>query len=287
MLAWMGTGLLGANFVRALRKRGEEVQLWNRTGAKAQALGQEVGAAAFENPADAVRGASIVHIALSADDAVDDLLERARPGLTSGVFIIDHTTTSPPLTRERVKRWDERGMKFVHAPVMMGPPNALNGTGTMMVSGDKARFDAVADKLKPMTGSLVYVGPEPDKAACFKLMGNMMLMSVTVAIMESLKLGKAFGMSQTEAASMFDWLSTDGQVPARLKRLLEDDFSNPYWELHMARKDARLMMEASDALTTMPAVAAAMDRWIAAGREHDDWLIISRGEPQNDRRQQS
>lgn len=278
MIAWFGTGLLGANFVRALRERGEEVRVWNRTAARARAL-EEVGAQAFEDPAEAARGASRIHITLSADDAVDDLLERARAGLAPGVVIVDHTTTSPPLTRERVARWDGRGAKFLHAPVMMGPPNALAGTGLMMASGEKARFDAVSGALTPMTGKLVYLGPEPDRAAAFKLMGNMMLMSMTVAIAESIKLGKAYGMSGEEAASMFDWLQTDGQVAPRLKRLLEADFSNPYWELHMARKDARLMMEASSALMTMPAVAAEMDRWIAAGHEHDDWLVISKDRP--------
>lgn len=278
-IAWFGTGLLGANFVRALRKRGDSVQLWNRTHAKAEAVAQEVGGRAFADPAEAARGASRIHITSSADDAVDDILERAAPGFGDGVVVIDHSTTSPPLTRERVKRWDARGVNFLHAPVMMGPPNALNGSGTMMASGEKARFDAVSDELKKMTGNLVYLGPEPDRAASFKLMGNMMLMSLTVAISESLKLGRAYGMSTEEAASMFDWLSTDGQVPVRLKRIVEGDFANPYWELHMARKDARLMMEASGELTTMPAVAADMDRWIAAGHEHDDWLVISKGRP--------
>ncbi|MES1200474.1 MAG: NAD(P)-dependent oxidoreductase [Pseudomonadota bacterium] len=279
MIAWLGTGLLGANFVRALRKRGEEVRLWNRTHAKAQALAEEVGGEAFEDPADAVRGASLVHIAVSADDAVDDLLERARAGFAPGVIVIDHTTTSPPLTRARVNRWDERGVKFLHAPVMMGPPNALNGTGTIIVSGEMARFEAVEAALKPMTGTVVYVGPEPDRAAAFKLMGNMTVMSMTVAVGEALKLGRAFGMTTEEAASMYDWLQTDGMIKPRVKRIVDGDFANPYWELHMARKDARLMMEATDQLIAMPGVAAAMDRWIAAGHSHDDWLVISRGEP--------
>lgn len=279
MIAWLGTGLLGANFVRALRKRGEEVRLWNRTHAKAQALAEEVGAQAFADPAEAVRGATRIHITVSADDAVDDVLERARPGVAAGAFIIDHTTTSPPLTRERVKRWDERGAKFLHAPVMMGPPNALNGTGTMMVSGEKPRFDAVADKLKLMTGNLVYVGAEPDRAAAFKLMGNMTVMSLTIGIMEALRLGRGLGLSQDEAATMFDWLQLDGQAQFRLKRIMEADFDHPYWELHMARKDIRLMMEGSNGLLAMPGVAAAMDRWIAAGHAHRDWLIISKDGP--------
>ena len=39
MIAWFGTGLLGSNFVRALRKRGEEARVWNRSAEKARALG--------------------------------------------------------------------------------------------------------------------------------------------------------------------------------------------------------------------------------------------------------
>ncbi|MCL4756213.1 MAG: hypothetical protein KJ015_39055 [Myxococcales bacterium] len=37
MIAFYGMGLLGSNFVRALRKRGEEVHVWNRTAARARA----------------------------------------------------------------------------------------------------------------------------------------------------------------------------------------------------------------------------------------------------------
>ena len=37
MTSFLGTGLLGANFVRAMLKRGEEVHVWNRTATKATA----------------------------------------------------------------------------------------------------------------------------------------------------------------------------------------------------------------------------------------------------------
>ncbi|MBV8579034.1 MAG: NAD(P)-dependent oxidoreductase, partial [Candidatus Eremiobacteraeota bacterium] len=38
MIAYLGTGLLGANFVRKLLERGETVHVWNRTPDKARAL---------------------------------------------------------------------------------------------------------------------------------------------------------------------------------------------------------------------------------------------------------
>ena len=54
MIAWLGTGLLGGNFVRKMLERGETVHVWNRTADKAKALEAE-GAKAFDSPADAVK----------------------------------------------------------------------------------------------------------------------------------------------------------------------------------------------------------------------------------------
>jgi len=54
MIAFLGTGLLGSNWVRAMRKRGEEVHVWNRTGSKAKALESD-GAKVFATPAEAVK----------------------------------------------------------------------------------------------------------------------------------------------------------------------------------------------------------------------------------------
>src|SRR5215469_14654224 len=99
MIAFFGMGLLGSNFVRALRKRGEDVHVWNRTPEKAKALEAD-GARAFEDPSEAARGASRVHLTLSEDVAVDEVLERAKDGFSAKTIIVDHTTTSPSGTAE-------------------------------------------------------------------------------------------------------------------------------------------------------------------------------------------
>src|ERR1700749_175131 len=75
MIAFLGMGLLGSNFVRAMRRRGEAVQVWNRNAERARAL-LNTGASVASEPADAVRGAARVHLTLSDDRAVDDVLER-------------------------------------------------------------------------------------------------------------------------------------------------------------------------------------------------------------------
>lgn len=279
MIAFFGTGLLGSGFVRALRRRGETVHVWNRTPAKAKALEAD-GAVAFDDPADAARGAERVHLTLSDDHAVDDVLERARPGIAASAVIVDHTTTSVHGAAAREKRWRERGVAFQHAPVFMGPQNALESTGTMLASGEEALFRRLSPALEKMTGKLVYLGSRPERAASFKLMGNLFLMMMTAGVTEMLSLAKAIGIPAAEAATLFDAFNPGTSIPARVKRVLEGDFAHPSWELSMARKDARLMMEEAQrgggALAVLPALAAEMDRWIARGHGGDDWTVIAK-----------
>jgi 3-hydroxyisobutyrate dehydrogenase len=272
MIAFLGAGLLGSGFVRALRRRGEEVNVWNRTAAKARALEAD-GAKAFEDPALAVRGATRIHLALSDDAAVDDVLQRA--GIEKDAVIVDHTTTAPTPTKARARRWGG----FLHAPVFMGPQNALESTGIMLASGDQAHFDALSPELSKMTGKLVYMGPEPERASSFKLLGNLFLMFMTTGFADMLALAKATGLSPAEAMSLFDQFNPGTTIGARAKRMTSGDFT-PSWELSMARKDARLMIEEAHRhgieLAVVPAIAKEMDRWIDRGHGHDDWTVIAK-----------
>src|SRR5688572_10562728 len=111
MIAFFGMGLLGSGFVRALRRRGELVQVWNRTAQKARALEAD-GAKAFDDPVAAVRGATRLHLTLSDDAAVDQVLEQAQVGFGNGITIVDHTTTSATGTADPSLRWAERGVSF-------------------------------------------------------------------------------------------------------------------------------------------------------------------------------
>jgi 3-hydroxyisobutyrate dehydrogenase len=275
MIAFLGTGLLGSGFVRAALGRGEAVNVWNRTAEKAKAL-EAHGAKAFGDPAEAVRGAARVHLVLSDDAAVDEVLERVRPGLGKDAVLVDHTTTSPKGAAARVARWAERGWRYQHAPVFMAPAHALESKGVMMCSGDKALFDALSPELSKMTGKLVHLGPSPERAAGFKLLGNLFLMFMTDGLAEALNLAKALDIPREDAAGLFDFFNPGPTIPSRLQRMLGGDYSQPSWELGMARKDARLMLEAAPALPVLPSIAREMDRWIERGHAKEDWTVIAK-----------
>lgn len=280
MIAFFGMGLLGSNFVRALRRRGEEVQVWNRTHAKAEAVATETGAKAFPVPAAAVRGATRLHLTLSDDASVDDVLERARSGFGAGLVIVDHSTTTASGVEARIERWRERGVTYVHAPVFMGPKNALEGTGVMLLSGDREVAAALRPVLEPMTGRVIDAGEKPSGAAAMKLMGNLFLMFVTTGLADMLALAKAMGVSGEEAAALFTFFNPGTTVEARLDRMLHGDPAQPSWELGMARKDARLMEEeaarAGVSLAVLPTIGKRMDQVIAEGHAHSDWTVLGK-----------
>jgi 3-hydroxyisobutyrate dehydrogenase len=279
MVAFLGMGLLGSNFVKAMLRKGQQVHAWNRTASKAKAL-EAAGAQAFDEVAEAVKGAERIHLTLSDDAAVDEILEKASAGLSPGVLIIDHTTTSAAGAVRRTQYWKERGYTYLHAPVFMGPQNALDSTGYMLVSGDSALIGRLEPVLSAMTGKLLQFGTEPGRAAGIKLLGNSFLLFLTAGLSDTLALAKAMGVPASDFVALLDIWNPGSMVPGRLKRMLAADYDNPSWELNMARKDARLMMEAAESggrpLAAIPAIAAEMDRWIAQGQAHKDWTVIAK-----------
>lgn len=279
MIAFLGTGLLGTNFTRALLERGEMVHVWNRTAEKAKAL-EIYGAKAFENVSEAVKGANRIHLTLSDDQSVDEVLEKAFSGFDPEVIIIDHTTTSSPGAIKRSAFWKTKGYNYIHAPVFMGPPSALEGTGVMLVSGDQEIVSLLEPELSKMTGKLLNLGEKPEKAASIKLLGNLFHISLTGSIVDLITLADSLNVPVSELGPLLEILNPSVVAQGRLKKITSNTFDQPSWELSMARKDARLMIEQANTnqkiLMILPAVAKKMDAWIAKGHAKDDWTIISK-----------
>jgi 3-hydroxyisobutyrate dehydrogenase len=279
MIAFLGTGLLGSNFVKAMLHKGQQVNVWNRTASKAQAL-ESFGAKAFDDVVTAVSGAERIHLTLSDDQAVDEILEKASTGFSPGVVIVDHTTTSAAGAAQRTQYWKERGYTYQHAPVFMGPQNAHDSTGFMLLSGDQEVIQRVEPVLSQMTGKILNFGSDPARAAGIKLMGNSFLVFLTAGLSDTLALAKAMDIPSSDLVTLLEAWNPGALTPSRLKRMLAADYDNPSWELKMARKDVRLMMEEADRgnqlLATIPAIAAEMDRWIEKGQAHKDWTVIAK-----------
>ena len=267
-IAFFGTGLMGAGFVRRARANGLEVNVWNRSAAKAQAL-EAIGARAFDDPAAALQGAARVHLSLADDASVDAVLEPLADAIAADTWIVDHTTTAVRPTAERAARWQSRGRVFMHCPVFMGPANAAEGSGLMLASGPRAHHDALLPALQAMTGKLHYLGEAPERAAAFKLFGNLTLLGLLGVLGDLNRLAHAVGISTADAFSLFEQFNPGQTLPARAARITAAEFDKPSFEIGMARKDVRLMIEEARRggvdLLVLPGVAAMFDAAIARG----------------------
>jgi 3-hydroxyisobutyrate dehydrogenase len=275
-IAFLGTGLLGAAFAEAAAQRGDTVTAWNRTAAKAQALAP-FGVKPAASPADAVRGASRVHLVLKDDAVVEEVIAAARPGLAAGAVIVDHSTTLPALTAARSERLAREGVKYLHSPVFMGPAAARTAKGSMLAAGPQALFDTVKTDLSAMTSRLEYLGERADLAAVNKLLGNAMIIGLVGVLSDVLTIAQASDVPGTDAIGLLQLLDFNAMVAGRGGNMAKGNFDVSF-ELAMARKDVRLMLEAvgSRPMAALPAVAARMDQLIAAGLGDSDFSVLAR-----------
>ena len=273
-IAFLGTGLLGGALAEAMAKRGEQVTAWNRTLEKARAL-EQFGIQVAATPAEAVRDAASVHLVLKDDAVVESVVEQLRPGLRRDAIILDHTTTQPALTAERSTRLNSEGVNYLHSPVFIGPAAARAGKGTILASGVKRLFDARHDELARMASRVEFVGERPDLAAVYKLCGNAFIIGISALVADVFAVAGGAGVAPTDALRILELFDPSAIIAGRGRSIAAGDFT-PSFELVMARKDVRLMMETAGSLplAALPGIAARMDSLIAEGHGEDDLGVL-------------
>jgi 3-hydroxyisobutyrate dehydrogenase len=273
-IAFLGTGLLGSALAEAAAKRGDQIIAWNRTADKARAL-EQFGVAVAATPADAVRGAQRVHMVLKDDAVVEDVIAALRPGLDPATIIVDHTTNQPALTADRAKRLNAEGVRYIHCPVFIGPAAARQAQGTILASGPKTLFDEIHEALSRMAERVEYFGERPDLAAVYKLCGNGFIIGIAAVVADVLAVAASSGVPGEDALKVVEYFNPAGVITGRGRSMIAKKFE-PSFELAMARKDVRLMIEtaAKRPLSTLPGMAARMDALIAEGYGTSDLAVI-------------
>jgi 3-hydroxyisobutyrate dehydrogenase len=273
-IAFLGTGLMGAALAEAAAKRGDRVSAWNRTASKAAVL-EAFGVRSAATIPEAVAGAERVHIVLADDAAVDSVLDVAGDALRAAL-VIDHSTTSPAGTAERAKRLEARGIAFLHAPVFMNPEMCRKAGGIMLAAGALGTFQRAEVALRAMTGRVEYLGERRDLAAANKLFGNAMIIALCGALADVYAMAASMGIEAADAHALFGVFNPTGVLTYRGAAMAKGDYT-PTFELTMARKDARLMIEtaAGRDLAVLPGIARRMDDLIRRGFGSDDLAVLA------------
>jgi 3-hydroxyisobutyrate dehydrogenase len=278
-IGWIGAGRMGAAMASRLASAGEDVTVWNRTRAKAEAL-SDYGCGVADAIAD-LRDRDVVFTMVSAPADLEQVLT-GEGGLLADAdhvpgVVVDCSTVDGETSAAMRKVCTERGVDFLSAPVSGNGKVVRAGLLTLVVSGPEETWLKVAPLLDHLGQGATYVG-EGDVARLAKICHNVMLGVVTQCMAEVTVLAEQGGMSR---AAFLDFLnkSVMGSTFTRYKSpaFVHLDYSPTFTPL-LLRKDFDLGFAAAHDLDVpMPvaaAAAAAVQASVSSGRVDEDFAIL-------------
>ena len=284
-VGFIGLGAMGQGMARNLLVAGHEVQVWNRTPARAKPLVAE-GARLAKSVADACREAAVVFTMVADDNALIDIVSGTddSPGieeaLGEGDVHVSLSTISIELAARLAEAHEASGQRFVSAPVFGRPEAAAGAKLTIVAAGDDAAIARVQPLLEKLAQKVFVVGTDPADANLVKLGGNFLIASMLQS------LGEAFALLRKAGVSPANFLEiVNGQLfrspvyDTYGKILAERRFDPPGFRLALGLKDVRLVLAAADqAGTPMPVASLLRDQLLTAmarGKADLDWSAFA------------
>jgi 3-hydroxyisobutyrate dehydrogenase len=186
----IGLGAMGAPMARNLHRAGYLQTIWNRSAAKAQQLGRELGVPVANSPAALAERCELVILSVSSDEDVLEVINALRPGLSAGKIVLDTSTVSRETAQQAAALLEENNTAFLDGPVSGGIEGARKGTLAMMAGGDRAVLDQIRPLLDSITGRVEHMGPVGAGQAT-KAVNQVMAAGINQAVSEALAFASA------------------------------------------------------------------------------------------------
>lgn len=270
-IGFIGLGKMGAPMAARLATAGHPLVVFDLAGTAARA---PAGATAADSARAVAQAAPTLFSSLPDGAAVLSVVREviaAQP--RAAQTFVDLSTIGIATAREAAALLAEAGLAYLDAPVSGGVAGAEAGTLTVMVSGERARFDRIEPLLVAFAARRVHVGDAPGQGQAMKLLNNFLSGTAMVATSEALRFGRGQGL---DPARMLDVLNaSSGQNTAtrdKFPRLLAGERDLGFRAALLA-KDLRLYLESARAGATAGEVAETVGAI---------WAALAAAEPEAD-----
>lgn len=280
-IGFLGLGRMGSAMALRLLEAGHAVTVYNRTAARAQALGAR-GAHVAADVAEACRAPLV--ISMLADDAAVAQLAFAGQGLVAQLapdaVHLCMATISVEMAERLAAAHAQAGQHYASVPVFGRPEAAAAGKLFLLSAGDEQALMRCGPVLDVLGQRRFHFGPQAGTANLVKLSGNFLIASVIESLGEALALVQKAGV---EPAAYVELLTstlfaapvyrTYGELLAQ-RRFEPAGFAAP-----LGLKDIRLTLAAAEGLRVpMPVASLLRDRFLRLlaqqGGEQLDWSAI-------------
>ncbi|MNV21422.1 2-hydroxy-3-oxopropionate reductase [compost metagenome] len=266
-IAVLGIGMMGRPIARRLKEAGHQVQVWNRTRAKAEPLAA-FGITVHASPTEAVQNADMVISLLENGPVVGHVLfeSGAAKAMRKGALFIDMASIQPREARDHAARLGEMGLAHLDAPVSGGTVGAENGTLAILVGGRPEDF-AQAQPVFAACGRATHVGPHG--AGQLTKLANQMIVGITIgAVAEALLFAAKGGADMAKVREAIQGGFADSRIlQLHGQRMLERDFA-PRGRMAVQLKDMRNALATAGEIGFDAPITALFETLYAEGVDH-------------------
>ncbi len=279
-VGWIGLGNMGVPMSTNLVKAGNEVVVWNRTKAKADAV-VAAGATWADSPR-AVAESSDVIITMVSDgptlQAVTLGDDGVVAGLSPGKIVVDMSTVAPEESQKVNDAIEAAGCKFVRAPVTGSTMLAVNATLGILASGDREAYDKVLPLFESMGKNQFYLGGG-EEARVLKLSLNVMIGVTSQMMAEAVVLAEKAGLDVEQVCDVMAGSAVGSPLVGYKKALVSAGTYDPAFSVTLMMKDFDLAFAAAKQYgVPMPVTAVTRQALAAAaatGRGDKDFSVLT------------
>ena len=281
-VGFIGLGRMGRGMAGRLLAAGHDLAVYNRTRAKADALG-EAGAKVVASIAELARHGDVT-ITMLADDPALEAVALHHGGLVQalpkGAIHMVMGTHGVDVIRRLGASHAEAGQILVAAPVLGRPDLAASGQLGIVVAGPSAAVDRCRPLLAAMGRRSFEAGTDPVAATSIKVTNNFVLGCAIEAMGEAFSLVRKYGV----APEVLYEVMTEGLFSAPAyktygKIIVEQSYDRVGQKALLGLKDANLALAAGEAVgVPLPSCNVWRDRLIGAAAHGDgdkDWAVMA------------
>ncbi|NIZ60839.1 oxidoreductase [Sedimentitalea sp. CY04] len=262
-IAFLGLGVMGYPMAGHLQAAGQQVTVYNRTTAKAEAWSQEHGGSWAATPREAASGADYVMACVGNDDdlrAVCQGEDGAFAGMTSGSVFVDHTTVSTKVTQELYTEANASKISFIDAPISGGQAGAENGILSVMCGGDEDAYDRAAEVVGAYSRICRRIG-ESGAGQMTKMCNQIAIAGLVQGLSESLHFAEKAGLDSRAVVEVISQGAAGSwQMANRYETMIEDEFEHGF-AVDWMRKDLGICLDAADETGASLPVTALVDQF--------------------------
>jgi 3-hydroxyisobutyrate dehydrogenase-like beta-hydroxyacid dehydrogenase len=282
-IGFLGLGHMGSGMAANLLRAGHELTVWNRSAQKAQALVAQ-GAVLAHTPREAASGREAIVSMLADDAALEEVLrgnDGVLEGLPRGALHVSSSTISVAAADRVATLHQDRGLRYLSAPVFGRPEAAAAAKLFVVAAGAKSDYTAASALFPAFSQKVFYIGEKPSSANLVKLCGNFTILGAIETFAEAMTLAQKGGVSKKQFLEVMTGSLFDTPVYRNYgAALAEERFKPAGFAAPLGLKDMRLVGQSAETLRVpMPVLNVLRDhllQTIGAEGEDIDWSAIGR-----------